>query len=380
MSSRKILFVTGSRGEYGYIRPILRLIEKEPSLEYQILATNMHLLPDFGDSVNQFIKDGFSVEYRPLMTLGGFTPQSMVKSLSVFGLSVVDMLDHGKPDIILLAGDRGEQMMAAIAGAHMNIPVAHIQAGELSGNIDGLARHAIARFSHIHFASNEDAVNRLIRSGEQDFRVFNVGAPQLDEFISGVITSREDLKNKYSCTDGAYILFVQHSVTEQFSDAYKQVSITLKAIKEIGINTVVIAPNSDAGSALVNAAILDNTTSRMHIYRNVPREDYAGLMKYAKCIVGNSSSGLLEAPTFSLPAVNIGRRQDGRFQGMNIINCDHDLDQIIESIKKALTPEFKTKIDNMRNPYGDGNSSIRIIDVLKTILIDEKLLIKKLTF
>jgi GDP/UDP-N,N'-diacetylbacillosamine 2-epimerase (hydrolysing) len=380
LSSRKILFVTGSRGEYGYIRPILRLIEKEPSLEYQILATNMHLLPDFGDSVNQFIKDGFSVEYRPLMTLGGFTPQSMVKSLSVFGLSVVDMLDHGKPDIILLAGDRGEQMMAAIAGAHMNIPVAHIQAGELSGNIDGLARHAIARFSHIHFASNEDAVNRLIRSGEQDFRVFNVGAPQLDEFISGVITSREDLKNKYSCTDGAYILFVQHSVTEQFSDAYKQVSITLKAIKEIGINTVVIAPNSDAGSALVNAAILDNTTSRMHIYRNVPREDYAGLMKYAKCIVGNSSSGLLEAPTFSLPAVNIGRRQDGRFQGMNIINCDHDLDQIIESIKKALTPEFKTKIDNMRNPYGDGNSSIRIIDVLKTILIDEKLLIKKLTF
>jgi GDP/UDP-N,N'-diacetylbacillosamine 2-epimerase (hydrolysing) len=380
VNPRKILFITGSRGEYGYIRPILRLIENDPDLNYQILATNMHLLPEFGDSINEFAKDGFTVDYRPLMTFGGFTPQSMVKSLSALGLSLVDILDHSKPDIILLAGDRGEQLMAAIAGSHMNIPVAHIQAGELSGNIDGLARHAIARFSHIHFASNPDAENRLIKSGEQDFRVFNVGAPQLDEFISGVISSKEDLKKKYGGMSGEYILFVQHSVTEQHSSAYEQVSQTLKAIAKIGMNFIVIAPNSDAGSALVNAAIMDNSSSLMHVYRNVSREDFAGLMKHARCIVGNSSSGLLEAPTFELPAVNIGRRQEGRFQGINVINCDHDIEEITSSINYALSENFKSKIRGMENPYGDGKSSRRIIKVLKEIPIDEKLLMKKMAF
>jgi UDP-hydrolysing UDP-N-acetyl-D-glucosamine 2-epimerase len=380
LNIRKILFISGSRGEYGYIRPILRLIEKDPELEYQILATNMHLLPEFGDSVNQFTNDGFVVDYQPMMTLGGFTPQSMVKSLSVLGLSLVDILDQSKPDIILLAGDRGEQLIASIAGSHMNIPVAHIQAGELSGNIDGLSRHAIARFSHIHFASNLDAKNRLIRSGEQDFRVFNVGAPQLDEFISGFVTSKDALKAKYRSVSGNYILFVQHSVTEQHANAYEQVALTLKAINEIGINSIVISPNSDAGSALVNAAIVDNTSSLTDVYRNVPREDYAGLMKYAKCIVGNSSSGLLEAPTFELPAVNIGRRQEGRYQGENVINCDHDLDEIKSSIEYALSEEFRKKIRGMKNPYGDGKSSERIVNILKNIAIDEKLLMKKITF
>lgn len=380
MSARKILFITGSRGEYGYIRPILRLIERDGELQYQILATNMHLLPEFGDSITHFKNDGFVVDYKPLMTFGGYTPQSMVKSLSVLGLSLVDILDHSKPDIILLAGDRGEQLMAAIAGSHMNIPVAHIQAGELSGNIDGLSRHAIARFSHIHFASNEDAENRLIRSGEQPFRVFNVGAPQLDEFISGTITTKEELRGKYGGVGGEYILLVQHSVTEQHVEAYEQVALTLKAINEIGMQAVVIAPNSDAGSALVNAAIMDNISSRMHVYRNVPREDYAGLMQHAKCIIGNSSSGLLEAPTFELPAVNIGRRQEGRFQGVNVINCEHNVDDIKSSIKHAISDQFKLKIQGMKNPYGDGKSSQRIINVLKSIPIDENLLLKKITF
>lgn len=380
MSARKILFITGSRGEYGYIRPILRLIEQDSELQYQILATNMHLLPEFGDSITHFENDGFSVDYKPLMTLGGYTPQSMVKSLSVLGLSLVDILDHSNPDIILLAGDRGEQLMAAIAGSHMNIPVAHIQAGELSGNIDGLSRHAIARFSHIHFASNEDAENRLIRSGEQPFRVFNVGAPQLDEFISGAITTKEELRNKYDFVSDNYVLVVQHSVTEQHAEAYEQVSLTLRAINEIGMRAVVIAPNSDAGSALVNAAITDNTSCLMHVYRNMPREDYAGFMQNAKCIIGNSSSGLLEAPTFELPAVNIGRRQEGRFQGVNVINCEHHIDEIKNSIKYALSDQFKLKIQGMKNPYGDGKSSQRIIDVLKSIPIDENLLLKKITF
>lgn len=380
MSGRRILFITGSRGEYGYIRPILKLIKNHKNLDYKILATNMHLLPEFGDSVNQFFVDGFSVDYQPLMTLAGYTPQSMVKSLSVLGISIVDIIDHCKPDIILLAGDRGEQLMGAIAGSHMNIPVAHIQAGEVSGNIDGLTRHAIARFAHIHFASNEDAEARLVRSGEQPFRIFNVGAPQLDDFISGAITSREDLKIKYGDVVDDYLLCVQHPVTEQYSEAYTQVSLTLKAIDALNMNAIIIAPNSDAGSALVNAAILDNGNTRMHVYRNVPREDYAGLMRNAKCLVGNSSSGLLEAPTFELPAINIGKRQEGRYQGKNVINCSHNIEEIKEAIIGACSQNFRLSLKGMKNPYGDGKSSGRIVNILNSIEINEELLNKKITF
>ena len=377
---KKILFITGSRGEYGYIRPILNLIKQSDVLEYEIVGTNMHLLPDFGDSISEFYKDGFEVKYQPLMTLGGYTPASMVKSLSVFGLSLADILSSSNPDFILLAGDRGEQLMAAIAGAHMSIPVAHIQAGELSGNIDGLSRHAIARFTHIHFAANVDAETRLIRSGEQEFRVFNVGAPQLDEFISGHITTKSKLKEKYQAINDGFVLFVQHPVTEQHEQAYDQVKLSLKVLEDININVIAVLPNSDAGSASVIKAFEDGSFDKLYTYRNVPREDYAGFLENALCIVGNSSSGLLEAPTFGLPAVNIGRRQEGRCQGANVINCDHDYESIYKSINQAISNDFRSSLIGMKNPYGDGKSSSRIIDILQSIEVDDRLINKELAF
>src|SRR5258707_518106 len=151
LKHRKILIISGSRGEYGYVRPVIRRIEAEPDLSYEIVATNMHLLPEFGFTIRDIEKDGFHIGYRPSMTLAGYTPTTMMKSLCVLGLSLTDILEQYTPTFVLLAGDRGEQLIAAIAGAHLGIPVAHIQAGEVSGNIDGLSRHAIARFSHIHF-------------------------------------------------------------------------------------------------------------------------------------------------------------------------------------------------------------------------------------
>jgi len=377
---KKILFITGSRGEYGYIRPILNLIKKSKTLDYEIVGTNMHLLPEFGDSISEFAKDGYEVKYTPLMTLGGYTPASMIKSLSVFGLSLADIISASNPDFILLAGDRGEQLMAAIAGAHMNIPVAHIQAGEISGNIDGLSRHAIARFTHIHFAANKDAEMRLIRSGEQKFRVFNVGAPQLDEFISGQITSITKLKEKYFGLEKDFILFVQHPVTEQHAEAFNHVKISLKVLEKIGIPVIAILPNSDAGSSSVFRAFEEGSFLNLHIYRNIPREDYAGFLNNALCIVGNSSSGLLEAPSFELPAVNIGRRQEGRCQGSNVINCEHDFEEIYKAINRAISSEFRKSLIGLKNPYGDGKSSARIINILETIEIDDRLIFKELTF
>lgn len=378
---RKILLITGSRGEYGYIRPILKLIEATNSLNYEIVATNMHLLPEFGNSVQAFEDDGFKVKYSTLNTLAGYTPASMMKSLSLFGLSITDIIIQSKPDIILLAGDRGEQFMGAMAGAHLNIPVAHIQAGEISGNVDGLTRHAIARYAHIHFAANEDAATRLLKTGEQSERIFNVGAPQLDEFANGHVTSVQSLQKMYNFDfKQKYILILQHSVTEEHIHAGDQMRITLEAIKKLSIPSILISPNSDAGTTSVQQVIEEFSNPLLKVHRNIKREDYAGFLSSASVIVGNSSSGLLEAPSFSLPCVNIGRRQHGRMQGQNVINCEHDIDKIMQSIKQATSKSFRDSILGIENPYGDGRSSQRIIDILMDIKIDQKLLTKSLTY
>lgn len=375
------MVITGSRGEYGYIRPILRLIESRHDLDYKLVVTNMHLLPEFGASVNLFAQDGFKVSHELYMALDGSTNTSMSKSLGVCLLSIADAIHNDRPDMLLLAGDRGEQLMGAIAGAHMNIPVAHIQAGEVSGNVDGLTRHAIARFAHLHFAAHPDAVERLLRSGEQEFRVHLVGAPQLDEFVSGGFATREEVLDHFRL-DGSQpiILVVQHPVTEQSGEAQEQMELSLRAVKTIGVQTVLIYPNNDAGSALSRHVIEKFRGPWLQVERNVTRELYGGLLRNVSVIVGNSSSGILEAPSFELPAVNVGRRQDGRLRACNVINVSHDEILIIEAVRKALEPAFRDSLKGMRNPYGDGHASERIVEVLAKIRIDETLLYKSFSY
>lgn len=379
---RRVLIVTGSRGEYGYIRPIIKLMKDSVILEPEIVATNMHLLPEFGNSVQEFQKDNIKVDHKVYMTLSGYTNVTMSKSLGVFMLSFTDIVAAQNPDFILLAGDRGEQLIAAMVGAHLNIPVAHIQAGELSGNIDGMSRHAIARFAHIHFASNEDAANRLIRSGEEPHRVFKVGAPQLDEFVQCRIAAPEIIAKKFSLDPNKpLLLVVQHPVTEQAAFAEQQMTATMDAVASIGVQTVVIYPNNDAGSTAIQRSIQKNRFINMKVERNVAREIYGGLMSVASALVGNSSSGIIEAPLFKLPAVNIGRRQEGRFQGKNVINVqEHSTVAIAAAVKTVLSPEFKDSLRDMENPYGDGCSSERITRILETMPINEKLLYKKIVY
>ena len=198
MKKLKLLFITGSRGEWGYIRPILRLCQKIDDIDFSICVTNMHLLPDFGLSVKEIEKDGFRADYKIYMSLDGYNHYTMVKSLGIFLTSFADVVATERPDWIILAGDRGEQLMGAIAGAFCYLPVAHIQAGELSGNIDSMTRHAIGKYAHLHFASNEDAAGRLKKLGEEPFRIHLVGAPQVDELVQGLYTGKEDLQEKYS--------------------------------------------------------------------------------------------------------------------------------------------------------------------------------------
>lgn len=376
----KILFLNGSRGEWGYIRPILKLCEQR-DIEYGVCATNMVLLPSHGSLIDEIKSEGFHVSDEIYMSLEGHNHLSHAKSLGIFLSSFVDSLARFKPDWIVLSGDRGEMMMAAIAGAFTYIPIAHIQAGERSGNIDGMSRHAIGKYAHVHFAANEDAAERLIKLGEEEFRVHNTGAPQLDEMVNLTVPSKEELEDKYSLDlSKPYFMVVQHPVTEEFDSAREQVKILSKGLGQFNNKKIWIMPNNDAGAHIVRSEIMNNRTSDIHPFSNLTRADYLGFLKHSACIVGNSSSGLLEAPSYKIPAVNLGRRQADRVRGLNVIDAPYEVDSVVTAIKKAMSGGFQKEMEKCENPYGDGQSSARILDILSETKIDDKLLIKSLTY
>lgn len=379
---KKIMILTGSRGEWGYIRPIMKLAEKRDDVKIVLVVTNMHLLSSFGNSYQEIENDGFKIDYKINMSLDGYNHITHAKSLGICLMSLPDIIDVEKPDWVLLAGDRGEQLMGAIAASYTYTPVAHIQAGELSGNIDGMTRHAIGKLVHMHFAANEDAANRLKKLGEEPFRIFNVGAPQVDEMVQSKFTELDELEDRLNVSlKNGYVLAVMHPVTEEASRAGDQAKIFVNALNKITLPKIVILPNNDAGSILVKEAITEGKRGRYYLYSNLKREDYLGLLKNAMFIIGNSSSGLLEAPTFKIPAVNIGRRQNLRFRGINVIDCDFDEANIEKAIKKAISADFRKLLDEKcENPYGDGHSSERILDILINTKVDEKWIVKNLTY
>jgi GDP/UDP-N,N'-diacetylbacillosamine 2-epimerase (hydrolysing) len=382
MKRLRLLFLTGSRGEWGYIRPILRHAANRPDVECRIAVTNMHLLPSFGQSVLEIEADGFNVDHRLFAALDGYNHITTVKSLGVLIQSMADVVACARPDWIVLAGDRPEQLAGAITGAFCYIPVAHIQAGEVSGNIDGMTRHALGKYVHLHLASNRDAAERLVRLGEEPHRVHEVGAPQLDELVEGRFSPPDRIAERYGIDPGQrFLLVVQHPVTEEFDRAEAQIAATMSALRCFDLPKIIILPNNDAGSLMVRAGIDAHRHGAMRVFANLPREDYLGLMAMAACMVGNSSSALLEAPTFQLPAVNIGRRQLDRVQGSNVINADFDHACIVGAIQSALSPRFRASLDgNCDNPYGDGRSAERILRLLTETPIDDALLVKRLTY
>lgn len=380
---RRIAILTEARSSYGYFRPIARLIEQDPELDYQLIVTNQHLLPDFGYSVEEIERDGLRISDRLYMTLDGYTPATMSKSLGVLLISLSDSLLRLRPDIALVLGDRGDSLMMALAAAHMSIPVAHIQAGERSGNIDGMTRHAITRFAHIHFASGPDAAERLRRMGEDEWRIFLTGAPQLDEFVNGDVADAPEVAARFGLDLGRpVLLLLQHPVTDEADEGIGEMRETLEAVCELEHQTVLIFPNTDAGSDRFRAMIEQYHRPHIRIERNVPRRLYGGLMRVAGAIVGNSSSALIEAPVIGLPAVNVGGRQRDRARAANVLDVPGRKSAIVDGITHALSDDFRRSFEaQLDNPYlSDGRVSERIVEILKTIEIDERLLKKQIAY
>ncbi len=380
----KILFFTGSRSEWGYIKPVIKMC-KEQKIKYNICATNTHVLDSYGLSINEIKKDGFEVSDEIYMTLDGYNTYSSTKSLGVIMMSFLDVVQRIKPDWILLAGDRGETLIAAIVSAYTNTPLAHIQAGELSGNIDGQARHAIGKFAHIHFASNKDAANRLKKLGEQSFRIKTVGAPQLDD-IRENFKKFDDIKKLlkvYSLENiKDYSLIIFHPVVEEYLETKKVFKNFIKCIKKTKYEKRFwISPNSDAGSHFIKDIFLNNRNNDDILFDNLPRYQFLTLMKNASAIIGNSSAGIIESPSFKIPTINIGRRQKNRLKAKNVIDIEkYSEKKLMTAIKKINSYDFKKKIHKIENPYGDGYSSKKILEILQKTKIDENLLKKELTY
>jgi len=343
----------------------------------------MHLLDSFGYSLNEIKKDGHKVNEKIYMALDGYNTFTMTKSLGVFMVSFTDMLMRLKPNWVIIAGDRAESFAACVTSAYNNIPTAHIQAGELSGNIDGQSRHAIGKFAHLHFSANKEFSQRLKKMGEQNFRIKTVGSPQLDElkFINNKEKKERIFKELNLENINKYLLVVYHSVTEEYYNTQKNFTSFFNALKKIDIPKIWIMPNNDAGSSIIKNEILKKRENDISIFDNLSREKYLYLLKNATSIVGNSSSGIIEAPTFKIPCVNIGRRQNKRLRAKNVIDVDtHDKNKIISAIKKSMSKNFRKKLKKMVNPYGDGNSSKKIIDILVKTNVDKELLFKEITY
>lgn len=376
---KRLLFVLGSRGEWGYIKPIIEKSE-EFGFESEICATNMILLPKHGDLLREIELQGFQVSSRILSSVAGDTHAAMAKSIGLITQSFVDVLITRKPDWVVLAGDRAEQLGAAIASTFMYIPTAHIQAGERSGNIDGVTRHAISKLVHLHFSSNPDASTRLKKMGEEEFRIIESGAPQLDSLIYDARPNKAELIARNLIPNSNYALICFHPVTEDYENLQSQIVFMINSCKNIELPKVWILPNNDAGGDLIRDSILSQKKSKDKIFTNLSREVYTSIMENAQFLFGNSSSGILEAASLNLPVINIGRRQANRLSATNVINVDFDEAEVQSAIKKVQSPEFREIAREAINPYGDGKASARILSALQEADTSRKFLVKSIAY
>ena len=326
---------------------------------------------EHGKDIDYIKEDGFTINAEiPMFTKGvRNTNVSMVRALSKVLSGITNEIEKFKPDLVLTGFDIGANLATTIAAAHMNIPVAHIQGGEVTGTIDESIRHAMSKFSHIHFPATEDAKNRLIRLGENPKYIFNVGCPSIDTIVQTPEINKEILERKFNIDfSKPTILLIQHPVTTESDKSKKQILNTISAVKELGVQALVALPNNDAGSSEI---IDEIKNSGLSWYPSLSTDEFVNIYRNIGAIVGNSSSGIHESPTFGIPAVNIGTRQQDRERASNVIDVSYEKNDIKNGIKKALFDQsYRARIANIDNPYGKGDSSVKIVKLLKNISLE----------
>ncbi|MDP3565318.1 MAG: UDP-N-acetylglucosamine 2-epimerase, partial [Methanoregula sp.] len=351
--SRKILYISGSRADYGLMRSVLSAIHLDPSMDLHVAVTGMHLMPEFGSTLEEIKQDGYSCHVINARHEGD-SRDSMALFLGIFIQEFVPLVKTLRPDIILILGDRGEMLGGAIVGAYMGIPVVHIHGGEVTSTVDEFARHAITKLSHIHLPATEESARRITKMGEDPDHVFVVGAPGLDQIRLIRSSPPGEIMGGYHLDpDIPVIIVLQHPVPLETGDPAIQMDQTLKAVCRTDCQILVIYPNADAGGrAMIEVIKKYASRSNIRTFPSLDHLDFLNLLKISSVLVGNSSSGIIEAPSFGVPVVNIGSRQRGRQKGENVIDTGHNPDEIELAVDRALHDnDFKTKVKTADNPY-----------------------------
>jgi UDP-hydrolysing UDP-N-acetyl-D-glucosamine 2-epimerase len=375
----RLLVVSGTRADLGLWRPVLHEAARRDSVEVELLVTGMHLDARFGSTVDEARLTGIPIAAEVPFTALDDSPAAMAASVGAALTGIAPVIARAHPDWVLVLGDRGEQLAAAIGALHIGPAVAHLHGGERTlGAVDDAVRDMVSRIAHLHLVANREAADRLQRMGEAAWRIHVVGAPGLDDVASAALAGPE-LRQRYDLPEsGPYLLVVQHPETIGRRDAVADLRATLAAVARSGLPALVVGPNADAGGrGMLEELRRPEYGAASYAFRvSIPRQDYLSLLAAATALVGNSSSGIIEAPLLAVPAVNAGDRQRGRTRGNNVIDVEIDAGRIAAAIARASDPDFRAGLSRT-SPYGDGHAAPRIIDAILSQPIDARLLVKE---
>jgi len=356
---KRISFLTGTRADYGKLKALMKVLAKNESFDVQVLVTGMHLLPQYGMTVSQIIGDNIgTVHLIPNNT----TSQTMESTLSRTIEQLATFFDQNKTDLLIIHGDRIEALAGAIVGSLRNLPTAHIEGGEVSGTVDGLIRHSISKLSHLHFVSNETAKNRVIQLGEQEGSIFVIGSPDVDVMLSDDLPSITDVKDRYAIPFDEYAIAIFHPVTNEISTISNQITQFCKALQQSNENYIVIKPNNDLGTEIVQSELHTLQPSNKFLHLPSMRFEYfLTLLRHSRYIIGNSSAGVREASYYGVPAINVGTRQKNRNSNDLIVNTSAVTGDLMNAIDRAKILERKQIFD-----FGEGNAAIEFLKVLQS--------------
>jgi UDP-hydrolysing UDP-N-acetyl-D-glucosamine 2-epimerase len=377
---RRIAVVTSSRADYSHLYWPLRELAKHPAIDLKIIALGPHLSPEFGCTVSEIEKDGFAIEDRIECLLSSDTGVGMAKTIGLATLGLADALGRMRPDLLLLIADRYEMLAPAAAATALRIPLVHIEGGEISeGAIDDAVRNALTKLSHVHFTSTEQARERVIAMGEEPWRVHRAGAPSLDHLCRSGLLSRDEVEARLDIRFAPPTAVIAYHPTTIALDSTREAGALFAALESVPAQLLFCYPNADAGSR----ELIERTQSfvRAHtnssVFVSLDPILYWSLLRCVDLLVGNSSSGIMEAASFALPAVNVGIRQRGRERGRNVLDAGATAASISDGMAIALSEDFRASLRGMENPFGDGHASERIVSVLASVPLGEELLTKK---
>ncbi|MEQ9143860.1 MAG: UDP-N-acetylglucosamine 2-epimerase [Parvibaculaceae bacterium] len=385
--TRSVMFVTGSRAEYDILFPVIEAVSAVPELEPEIVVTGSHFARQFGLTVRDVEADGFPIVAKIDSLLASDSAAARAKSAAIQLQSLVDVAAHRDPDFLVVVGDREEAITTAMTGAYLDVPVVHIAGGDTADdfNVDNSVRHAVTKLAHLHMTASAGSAERVRKLGEEDWRVHQVGAPGLDRLVSEPVLAPACLWTKLGVrpVDGPYAVMIQHPLLPEMDQAEDQIRATLDALVASGLPAFISGPNSDPGNQGM-AALIDAYTAKheqLVAYKNLSRPLYVNLIRHAAALVGNSSSGIIEAPLLKLPVVNVGSRQVGREHGGNVQFVGYDSAAIGKALHRAVFDEdYRAEVARADNPYGDGTAGRKICDILMKETDRRRLLEKRNTF